>query len=120
MRDPDTGASKGYGFVSYDNFDSSDNAMNAMSGQYFCNKTIHVSYAYKRDTKGERHGSAAERLLAANRPINGRTLGQPLYAPNMPQEFPAPPGNMFGKNVPMGGNRPMNMPPLPNLPNNNM
>lgn len=30
---------------------------------------IHVSYAYKKDTKGERHGSAAERLLAANRPL---------------------------------------------------
>ena len=32
MRDPDTGASKGYGFVSYDNFESSDAAMNAMHG----------------------------------------------------------------------------------------
>jgi len=39
-----------------------------MNGQYFHNKVIHVSYAYKKDTKGERHGSAAERLLAANRP----------------------------------------------------
>jgi len=73
MRDPETGASKGYGFVSYDSFEASDNAFNAMNGQYFCNRTIHVSYAYKKDTKGERHGSAAERLLAANRPMNSRT-----------------------------------------------
>jgi splicing factor 3B subunit 4 len=29
---------------------------------------IKVQYAFKKDTKGERHGTAAERLLAANRP----------------------------------------------------
>ena len=67
-RDPETGISKGYGLVTYDNFESSDTAINDMNGQYFYNKVIHVSYAYKKDTKGERHGSAAERLLAANRP----------------------------------------------------
>lgn len=119
MRDPDTGTSKGFGFVSYDNFDSSDNSLNAMNGQYFCNRTIHVSYAYKRDTKGERHGSAAERLLAANRPINGRTIGEPLYAPAIPPELLMGAGNqnMFGKPVPMRGNRPVSLPPLPNLPN---
>ncbi len=33
MRDPETGASKGFGFVSYDNFESSDAAMNAMNGK---------------------------------------------------------------------------------------
>jgi len=69
VRDPETGASKDYGFVCYDSFESSDAALLAMNGQYFCNKMIHVSYAYKKDTKGERHGSAAERLLAANRPL---------------------------------------------------
>jgi len=31
-------------------------------GQYFQNRVIHVSYAYKKDTKGERHGSAAGNL----------------------------------------------------------
>ena len=31
---------------------------------------IEVEYAFKKDTKGERHGSVAERILAANRPIN--------------------------------------------------
>lgn len=30
---------------------------------------IKVSYAFKKDSKGERHGDNAERLLAANRPL---------------------------------------------------
>lgn len=30
---------------------------------------IKVSYAFKKESKGERHGDAAERLLAANRPL---------------------------------------------------
>ncbi|CAB5201624.1 unnamed protein product [Rhizophagus irregularis] len=42
-----------------------DAAIDAMNGQYLMNKPITVSYAFKKDGKGERHGSAAERLLAA-------------------------------------------------------
>lgn len=53
MRDPDTGNSKGFGFVSYDCFEASDAAIEAMNGQYLCNRAITVSYAYKKDTKGE-------------------------------------------------------------------
>ncbi|CEL95005.1 unnamed protein product [Vitrella brassicaformis CCMP3155] len=68
MRDPESGESKGYGFVAYDAFEYSDAAMQAMNGQFLCNRPVHVSYAYKKDTKGERHGAAAERLIAANRP----------------------------------------------------
>ena len=34
MRDPESGASKMYGFVSYDNFEASDSAINRMNGQY--------------------------------------------------------------------------------------
>merc|ERR1719258_832677 len=68
MRDPDTGASRGFGFISFDTFDASDAALAAMNGQFICNRPISVSYAYKKETKGERHGSAAERLLAANKP----------------------------------------------------
>ena len=30
-----------------------------MNGQYLCNRAITVSYAYKKDTKGERHGTLA-------------------------------------------------------------
>ena len=69
MRNTESGVSKGYGFVSYDNFESSDNSINSMNGQFFYNRIINVQYAIKKDSKnGERHGSAAERLLAANRP----------------------------------------------------
>jgi len=38
MRDPDTGASRGFGFVSFDGFEASDAAIEAMSGQYLCNR----------------------------------------------------------------------------------
>ena len=56
MRDPDTGNSKGFGFVSYDCFEASDAAIEAMNGQYLCNRAISVAYAYKKDTKGEPGG----------------------------------------------------------------
>ena len=59
MRDPDTGNSRGFGFISYDSFEASDSAIEAMNGQYLCNRQITVSYAYKKDTKGERHGTPA-------------------------------------------------------------
>ncbi|KAI8812931.1 hypothetical protein BJ742DRAFT_557928 [Cladochytrium replicatum] len=104
-RDPDSGDSKGYGFVSFDNFDSSDAAIEAMNGQFLMNKPITVSYAFKKDGKGERHGSAAERLLAAqaekNQPhMPNRVFADipgmpPGVAPPMPPGMPqAPPGMM--------------------------
>lgn len=37
--------------------------MQAMNGQYLCNRQISVSYAYKKDTKGERHGTPAGKLF---------------------------------------------------------
>ncbi|KAF7790984.1 hypothetical protein EIP86_001943 [Pleurotus ostreatoroseus] len=64
-RDPSSGQSKGYGFVSYTDFESSDAAIEAMNGQFLMNKAIAVQYAFKKDGKGERHGTPAERLLAA-------------------------------------------------------
>ena len=39
-----------------------------MNGQYLCNRPIVVQYAFKKDTQGERHGSQAERMLAASQP----------------------------------------------------
>ena len=65
MRDPETGVSKNFGFVSYDSFDASDLAIQCMNGQWLANKQIVVQYAYKKESQGERHGSQAERLLAA-------------------------------------------------------
>lgn len=65
-RDAETGMSKGFGFISYDNFECSDAAVNAMQGQYLANQQITLDYAFKKDGKGERHGDSAERLLASN------------------------------------------------------
>lgn len=56
-RDPETGVSKGYGFVSFETFEEADAAIEAMNGQFLLNKPITVQYAYKKDGKGERHGS---------------------------------------------------------------
>lgn len=64
-REEGTGVSRGYGFVSYDSFEAADAAIEAMNGQFLGNRPITVNYAYKKDGKGERHGSAAERLVAA-------------------------------------------------------
>lgn len=61
---PDTGESKGYAFLSFDNFKSSDTAIEAMNGQFLINQPLNINYAFKKDGKGERYGSAVERLLA--------------------------------------------------------
>ncbi|KAH8508385.1 hypothetical protein H0E87_010487 [Populus deltoides] len=80
MRDPETGNSRGFGFISYDSFEASDAAIEAMNGQYLCNRQITVSYAYKKDTKGERHGTPAERVLAASNPTNQKSRPHTLFA----------------------------------------
>jgi splicing factor 3B subunit 4 len=64
-RDGGTGLSRGFGFISFDNFDSSDAAIEGMNGSWLSNKQISVSYAFKKNGRGEKHGSSAERLLAA-------------------------------------------------------
>ena len=73
MRDPDTSESMGYGFISFDSFEASDLAIECMSGQFLSNRAITCQYAYKKDRErqgfqSERHGSQAERLLAASQP----------------------------------------------------
>ena len=68
MRDGETGMSKGYGFVGFDTFDASDQAIAKMNGQFLDGQPIEVSYAFKKDAGGDRHGSTAERILAKNRP----------------------------------------------------
>ncbi|KAG6181867.1 hypothetical protein E4U27_002089 [Claviceps purpurea] len=60
----DAGHSKGFGFVSFGDFESSDAAMANLDGQYMLSKEISVQYAFKKDGKGERHGDEAERELA--------------------------------------------------------
>lgn len=42
-----------------------------MNGQFLMNKAIKVQYAFKKDNATERHGTEAERLLAAQARKNG-------------------------------------------------
>ena len=63
--DPQTGKSRGHGFVSYDSFESADEARLRMNGQFVCNNAITVTYAFKSESKkGEQHGDKSERLVA--------------------------------------------------------
>jgi len=96
-RDTETGNSKGYGFISFDNFESSDAAIEAMNGQYLMNKAITVSYAFKKDGKGERHGTAAERLLAAQAKKNIPTIMPNKLFANMGRPLTAPPAVVPGQ-----------------------
>ncbi|XP_041094894.1 splicing factor 3B subunit 4 [Polyodon spathula] len=136
MRDPDTGNSKGYAFINYASFDASDAAIEAMNGQYLCNRPITVSYAFKKDSKGERHGSAAERLLAAQNPLSQADRPHQLFAdappslsapspvitamgPGMPPPGMPPPGAFPPPGPPPGmmpGMHPHSMPPSSGVP----
>lgn len=79
--------SKGYGFISFSNFDESDAAIANMSGQHLMNKQISLQYAYKKDGKGERHGDQAERTLSAQASKRGVQIPiQP--SPMMPGSVP--------------------------------
>lgn len=115
-RDSVTGKSKGYGFVNYVDFESSDAAVEAMNGQYLWDRSITVQYAYKKDGQGARHGDEAERALAkqalandvkldaykpekniagvANSAMSVQQAGPPMHlGPGQPTpQFAAPPG----------------------------
>ncbi|KNE57444.1 hypothetical protein AMAG_03157 [Allomyces macrogynus ATCC 38327] len=113
-RDPDTGGSKGYSFLGFDSFEASDAAIEAMNGQYLMNRPMSVSYAFKKDGKGERHGSAAERLLAAQAKKN-----QQLGLAPAPVPAPVPVRAMAGMPAgagPAGGAQGMYAPPVPPMP----
>ena len=107
-RDPETAASKGYGFVTFDTFTAADAAITAMNGQYLGNKVISVSYAQKKEGKSaDTHGSAAERLMAelkskpvAQPPVSAAPIGFPGGIPPPPPPMsgfipPPPPPAMF-------------------------
>ena len=117
MRGPD-GMSRGFAFVGYESFESSDAAIASMNGQFLGGKPITVTYALKKDSKTERHGDAAERILAANNP-NSATRGRPhqifSMAPPPPGAVPtmAPPGMMGGHPGMMGGMPPGMMGGMP-------
>lgn len=113
-RDQGSGTSKGYGFISYDSFEASDAAIESMNNQFLMNKPITVCYAFKKEgngAKGDRHGTPAERLLAAQARKNN---AMPISAaPPPPGSFGQPPPGMgtgYGGMPGMGG---MGMPPPP-------
>ena len=65
-----------------------------MNGQFLMNKAITVQYAFKKEGKGERHGTPAERLLAAQARKNN-ALPVAARPPPAPMAFgarPAVPG----------------------------
>ncbi|XP_015192160.1 splicing factor 3B subunit 4 isoform X2 [Lepisosteus oculatus] len=117
MRDPDTGNSKGYAFINFASFDASDAAIEAMNGQYLCNRPITVSYAFKKDSKGERHGSAAERLLAAQNPLSQADRPHQLFADAPPPpSAPTPVLTALGPGVHHPGAFPPPVPPPGSMP----
>lgn len=105
--------SKGYGFVSYSNFEASDDAIANLNGQVFANREISVQYAYKKDGKGERHGDEAERMLASQAKAHNvlpeiqQMPAQLLLNGNMA----AAPPSMMDPGTPQMGGPPMNLPP---------
>jgi splicing factor 3B subunit 4 len=97
--------SKGYGFISYGDFESSDSAIASMHGQYMMNKQISVQYAYKKDGKGERHGDEAERMLAKQAKAHGvapavQPLPAHLFQPMQAAIPSGPPMHMNGPGIP--------------------
>lgn len=118
------GISKGYGFVSYADFESSDAAIEHMNGQFMINKEISVQYAYKKDGKGERHGDEAERLLAKQAKAHGvapqvQALPQALFQVQPSPAIPSAPSAMLAGDMghgPPGGPRGMGVPGAPSAP----
>ncbi|KAJ4366967.1 Spliceosome-associated protein 49 [Neocucurbitaria cava] len=108
----ETNLSKGYGFISFGDFESSDAAIASMHGQYMMNKQISVQYAYKKDGKGERHGDEAERMLAKQAKAHGVAAAvQPLPA----HLFQLPPSASVPSGPAMGADG-RGMPGAPNGP----
>ena len=116
----ESGASKGFGFVSFADFESSDAAVSNLHGQYILSKEVSVQYAFKKDGKGERHGDNAERELAAQaKKRNIVPEAQPvpqafLMGNQAPPVAPPAPGG-FDPSV-MGGMPPMGVPPPQGMP----
>lgn len=94
------GYSKGFAFVSFQDFGAADMAIGNMHGQYLMNKEVTVQYALKKDGSGQRHGDEAERRLAesgkakgvqpAVEPINLGIVGAPT-GPSAVNGFAPPP-----------------------------
>ncbi|ODV80184.1 RNA-binding domain-containing protein [Suhomyces tanzawaensis NRRL Y-17324] len=70
----DDGKSKGYAFLTFDDFTTSDYVIEKMDGKTLMNSKVNIAYAYKEDASGHqqkvRHGDKVERLLAENAKSN--------------------------------------------------
>ena len=88
-----------------------------MNNQFLMNKPVNVGYAFKKDGKGERHGTPAERLLAAQARKNNAL---PPTGLGTGAQMPPPPPGMGGypQRMPMGGQG-MGMPGMPMLTGSN-
>ncbi|KAM3529726.1 hypothetical protein NHJ13051_001696 [Beauveria bassiana] len=87
----DAGVSKGFGFVSFGDFESADAAVEHLSGQYLLSNQVTVQYAFKKDGKGDRHGDQAERELAKQ--AKKRNV--------VPEAQPLPPAFLNGGGAPV-------------------
>jgi splicing factor 3B subunit 4 len=87
-----------------------------MNNQFLMNKAVTVQYAFKKDGKGERHGTPAERLLAAQArknnalPVGARPPPAPLTLGGFGMGIPGAPGGTPGAMPGMGG-----IPPPPQM-----
>lgn len=106
-KDEETGNFKGFGFVNFDNFHSSDTAIECLHDQYLGSRQIIVQYALKKD--GERHGSRSERMLAEAKQTNGAINNAAVSSAPMAMPPPPPP-------PPLAGVGAASIPPPPPLP----
>eukprot|EP01012_Entosiphon_sulcatum_P049840 TRINITY_DN68558_c0_g1_i1.p1 TRINITY_DN68558_c0_g1~~TRINITY_DN68558_c0_g1_i1.p1 ORF type:complete len:335 (+),score=47.55 TRINITY_DN68558_c0_g1_i1:27-1007(+) len=95
MREGETGNSRGFGFISYDSFESADACIEAMNGQYLMNRQISVTYAFKKGDTKERHGGEIERMMAATNPdreVEKKKMPNMMFSsgPGMPITGPVP------------------------------
>lgn len=91
MRDYSSNNSRGYAFINYASFEASDAVIESMNGQYFSNRPVTVSYAFKKDSKGERHGTMVERLLAQK----NKMMQGDKPSPNVAEVQPIQPKTTF-------------------------
>lgn len=113
MRDFSANNSRAYAFINYASFEASDAAIESMNGQYFSNRPVTVSYAFKKDSKGERHGTMVERLLAQkNKMMSGE---KPTAGTVDTPQAPFQPPSAMALNVPTVVGLPPPL-PIPNMP----
>ena len=125
QRDLETGAARGFGFVSFDSFEAADAAIEALNGQVLFGRPVVVQYGFRKDSRTERHGSAEERELAAaaRRARAGAGAGAGTFALQPNRHFAQAQGVVDGSVAPgvaggapgAGGSRMLGL-PQPQLP----